>query len=317
MKGATLLPLTALTTGALASVLPSNPLTERQQCNGIAVTNRRTVPASTGLHQLSHPDLPPGGLTAQTSEYIFPPDAGAGTCAWSIDTGVKPNHNEYAPRLVALWDCIGAADRLADNPFASNYGCVQQVEPYPVDFDGNGHGTHTSATILGTQYGVAPAAKLIGIRALNAQGGGVLADVVSAIKLATFDAAERSVGARPSCPLGTACNLSLGVGLPFSILTLLDPTSDLHKAVNEAAAKGLFCAVAAGNSDQPVEIFTPANALDACTVGALDEANEKACFSNFGSAVDVWATGVRVLSAWINGTDGSVSSSFYQFVSGC
>jgi subtilisin family serine protease len=307
MKALTLLSLTCLAAESLALSLPGGGLFARQQCSAYTVTNELPYEAATGLHQLSHSDLPAGGLTDANSEYIFHPISGSGTCAWSIDTGVKPDHNEYFGRLLGLWDCIGATARLAADPTLPHHGCIEVQAPYPPGFDGNGHGTHTAATILGTQYGAAPSAKLVGVKVLNAQGGVAdFKDIAAAVRFAADHAKELSTGDNAPCFRGTACNLSLGIGLPIALL--FDPSSEVRKAVDAAADAGLFCAVAAGNSDLDTSLFVPASAPKACTVGALDEKNVKACFSNKGGLVDVWATGVNVLSAGIADEESTVCS---------
>lgn len=44
---------------------------------------------------------------------------------------------------------------------------------------------------------------------------------------------------------------------------------------------------------------SPASAPDAFTIAAIDRDNSRARFSNYGSAVDIFAPGVNILSAWI------------------
>ena len=293
-----LLPLLLLTafTSALPQPQTQNTEPTTPQCNGISISNTQ-ADAPHGLYQISHQDVPADGAV-DGSEYIVAPNPGEGTCAFAIDTGVRPDHNEYADRLIALWDCIGASsanDQSAQNKF----GCteINKDSDAANTIDGNGHGTHTAATILGTKYGVAKKAKLIGIRVLNAQGGGNTNDIAAGVKLAAKLHGELS---QPGgeCHKGTACNLSLGGGL---LASFLDGGSG-KQVLNDAADAGLFCAVAAGNSDSDAVFFTPASAFKACTVGALDSANEKACFSNYGDdVIDVWAPGVNVRSAFIGG----------------
>lgn len=83
-------------------------------------------------------------------------------------------------------------------------------------------------------------------------------------------------------------NLSLG--------GLFSPTT--NAAVAEAVAQGLFLSVAAGNSGLPTITASPASEKTVCTVGATDENDARASFSNFGLLVDVFAPGVDITSAW-------------------
>jgi subtilisin family serine protease len=277
------------------------------QCSGTVVTNKQTN-APHGLYQISHKDLHSGGIALNNSEYMFAPNPGKDTCAYVIDTGILPDHSEYATRVLALWDCLDAGNSSDATDGSKNYGCRLVLKDddgkWPSNFDGNGHGTHTAGTVLGKTYGVAKEAKLIGIKVLDANGAGSTDDIKSAVRLAAKDAKERSQPGR-DCTKGTACNLSLGSGLVGTVLSFLGGAG--VKVVNEAADAGLFCAVAAGNSDALAEFSNPANEIKACTVGALNPQNYKACFSNYGEVVDVWAPGVNVTSAFKDGPNSKVT----------
>jgi len=58
-------------------------------------------------------------------------------------------------------------------------------------------------------------------------------------------------------------------------------------------AAGLFVAVAAGNSNDDTQFYSPASEPTACTVGATDSSDTKASFSNYGNLIDVHAPGVQ------------------------
>jgi subtilisin family serine protease len=122
---------------------------------------------------------------------------------------------------------------------------------------------------------------------LNSGGSGTTAGVIAGIDFVTTDAPTRS------CPNGTVANMSLGGGK--------------STAINSAAAalvkSGVFLAVAAGNSDDDSSFYSPASEATACTVGATDVTDTRAWFSNYGTAVDVFAPGVDVLSSWIGGVN--------------
>lgn len=105
-----------------------------------------------------------------------------------------------------------------------------------------------------------------------------------------------------NCPRGVVVNMSLGSGRLQSI--------------NDGAAaivrSGIFLAVAAGNGDQfgrPLNADTqsPASEPLVCTVGATDSQDRVASFSNFGASVDIYAPGVSVLSASLNGRTATLS----------
>jgi subtilisin family serine protease len=153
-------------------------------------------------------------------------------------------------------------------------------------FDGNGHGTHVAGTIGSATYGVAPAAELFGVKVLSDSGSGSYDDVIAGIDWVAANAPENSVA-----------NLSLG-----------GPASQaVDDAVNALADSGVFVAVAAGNESQNANNVSPARAEGVATVGASDRNDATAYFSNFGSAVDIYAPGVAIESTVPGGGVSSLS----------
>jgi hypothetical protein len=55
--------------------------------------------------------------------------------------------------------------------------------------------------------------------------------------------------------------------------------------------------VAAGNENMPAVLGIPAGVTEAITVAATDSEDRRASFSNYGSAVDIFAPGVNIVSA--------------------
>jgi len=88
-------------------------------------------------------------------------------------------------------------------------------------------------------------------------------------------------------------------------------------AINSAAAAavqaGVFMAVAAGNSNDDANFYSPASEASVCTVGATDVDDSRAWFSNYGTLVDVFGPGVDILSTWIGGPNATVSFSYPPF----
>ena len=83
-------------------------------------------------------------------------------------------------------------------------------------------------------------------------------------------------------------------------MSLGGPQSDAFNAAVAAAYEaGVLSVVAAGNSADEAVWYSPASAPEAITVGATDNTNARAYFSNYGVLLDVFAPGVDVLSAWI------------------
>jgi subtilisin family serine protease len=93
------------------------------------------------------------------------------------------------------------------------------------------------------------------------------------------DAQERK------CISRSVINLSVG-GPRFEPVNL---------AVANAVAAGLPVVVAAGNYGKDAAQYSPASEASAITVGAIDDKDRR--WGNWGTAIDVFAPGVNVLSA--------------------
>jgi subtilisin family serine protease len=148
--------------------------------------------------------------------------------------------------------------------------------------DCNGHGTHVAGTVAGKTYGVAKNATVVAVRVLDCAGSGFSSSVVAGINWA--------VASHPGGP--GIINLSLGGGANSAVDT----------AVAAATQAGLVVVVAAGNSGADACQFSPARAPSAITIGATDQSDNRASYSNFGSCVDMYAPGSGITSAWISGS---------------
>ncbi|ROT36137.1 cephalosporin C acetylhydrolase, partial [Sodiomyces alkalinus F11] len=205
---------------------------------------------------------------AGATSYAYDSSAGAGTCAYVVDTGIDVNHPDFNGR--ATW---GGNFVDTDNT------------------DGDGHGTHVAGTIGGTTFGVAKQTSLYAVKVLDANGFGTIAGVMAGMEFTVTDSPSRS------CPSGVVVNMSLGGGY----------SATLNAAAAAVVNAGLFLAVAAGNEAQDAGNVSPASEVSACTVGATTSFDSLASFSNFGSVVDILAPGDNVESALPGGSSGSFS----------
>jgi subtilisin family serine protease len=187
---------------------------------------------------------------------------GSGVTAYVIDTGILPTHNEFGGRAAVAADFVGDGQN---------------------GIDCNGHGTHVAGTIGGSTYGVAKGVTIRAVRVLDCSGSGSTSGVISGVDWVTANHATPSVA-----------NMSLGGGVQTS----------LDAAVRNSINSGVTYAIAAGNGDQfgnPIDANnqSPARVREAITVGAVDSSDTPASFSNYGTAVDIFAPGVNITSAWI------------------
>ncbi|MEE1781106.1 S8 family peptidase [[Kitasatospora] papulosa] len=152
--------------------------------------------------------------------------------------------------------------------------------------DCNGHGTHVAGTVAGATYGVAPAASLVPVRVLDCEGSGTWAGIIAGLDWIAQNAEQPAV-----------VNASLGG--PAS--------SAVDDAFDALAAEGTLPVVAAGNEDQDACDVSPARADGVLAVGASDNRDRQATFSNWGTCVWLYAPGVDIVSAKLGGGSTTLS----------
>ncbi len=170
----------------------------------------------------------------------------------------------------------------ADHPFLS--GRVLTGRGY--DFvnmdhdatDDHYHGTHVAGTVAD---GTLPNVKILPVKVLNNIGSGTDAEICLGIDYAVEQGAD-------------VINLSLG-GQGDSEM--------MRDAIERATAAGVIVCVSAGNENADAADYHPANVECAVTVGALDQANDRASFSNYGELVDLAAPGVGIVSSVPHGVN--------------
>lgn len=222
-----------------------------------------------------------------------------------IDTGIKQGRADL--NVIAHVDCMGETAT-----------CV------PGGDDGHGHGTHVAGTAAALDdrsevVGVAPGARLHGVKVLNDNGSGTTETVIRGLDYVAANASSIDVA-----------NMSLGGACVRAVFLVpcddepCDVTTDAeHKAVCNVVEAGVTIAVAAGNSQRDAQHYAPAAYDEVITVSAHadfdgepgglgqdvyqfsscteDEDDSFACFSNFGDDVDLTAPGVGILSLTLGG----------------
>lgn len=239
-------------------------------------------------------------IATPTMDAYFPHDKGyegKGITVAVIDTGVAPHDDLTRPnnRIIGFKDLILNRD---------------------IPYDDNGHGTHVSGIIAGNGFsskgkymGVAPKANILGIKALNQDGGGNISDIIAAIAyiVETKDKYNTKI-------------INLSLGTPANSSCSKDP---LCKAVKMAVDAGLIVVTAAGNSGPSSgTILSPGISKDVITVGAVDDKrtidtsdDTIAPFSSRGPTLeglikpDVVAPGVNINSLSNNNLNGYSSLS--------
>jgi thermitase len=180
-----------------------------------------------------------------------------------LDSGVDLSHPDLAGKLVPGYDFVNG-----------------DASPQ----DDNGHGTHVAGIAAASANngigvaGVSWGARIMPVKVLNAGGNGTFADVAAGIAWAADNGAQ-------------VINLSVGGASSSAVL---------RDAVNDAYDKGVVLVAAAGNTGSGVILY-PARYPNVIAVGAVDGANNRAGFSNFGPELDLVAPGSSIYSTIIGG----------------
>ncbi|GMT97457.1 hypothetical protein KH5H1_15760 [Corallococcus caeni] len=200
-----------------------------------------------------------------------------------VDTGITA-HPDLNSRVLQGVDLISSS---------ANAGDGDGVDADPTD---NGkdlpnggssyHGTHVAGTIgAASNNGVGVAGvtwsgrNILPVRVLGTQGGS-LADIIAGV---TWASGGNVTGVRANTTPARVINMSLGGNG--------SPSAEMQTAINAATARGAILVVAAGNENANTSTSFPCNQQNVICVGAVRFNGKRASYSNFGTAVDIMATG--------------------------
>jgi subtilisin family serine protease len=186
---------------------------------------------------------------------------GAGVRVAILDTGVLARHPALIGHLMPGYNALSPRDAPDDVPDGATNAAV-------------GHGT----MIAGLVARIAPGAKIVPIRVLNADGIGTIFSVVAGLHYAVTH------GVR-------VVNMSFGA---------TQPSDALENAVQEANRAGVVVVAAAGNNDNSAPYY-PAALGNVLTVAGVEWNDVKSVYSNYGDYVGVVAPGSGIRSAYWTG----------------
>ncbi len=196
-----------------------------------------------------------------------PPNTGEGVIVAIIDTGIDYTHPDLAGAYVLGYDFVNKDwDPLDDNGHGTHVaGIIAAADDGP-----NSGGGNTSGLSV---VGVSPGVSLYIAKSLNAQGTGSTSNVVAAIDAA----AKYGVNV-----------VNMSFGSPVSSKTM-------SAACDAAYRAGVLLVAASGNEAAPW-LDTPARYSSVVSVGAINEADARASFSNYSKNLEMCAPGVDILS---------------------
>jgi thermitase len=199
-------------------------------------------------------------LDAVNADAAHAVSVGAGVVVAVIDSGVQGSHPDLVGSVIDGPDFI-------DGDLTPN--------------DQEGHGTNVAGIIVAHAdngigiEGAAPGAKVLAIRALDANNRGTTNQEAAAIDAAVARGAQ-------------VINLSLSAGP--NVVTTLTPDDALVKAIERAARLGIVIVAAAGNDGVPL-CAQPLLATKILCVGAVNRARKRTAYSNYAVRVDIVAPG--------------------------
>jgi len=209
-------------------------------------------------------------IGAPTGWAALPPNAAPVTVA-VIDSGICADHPDLVGRVLPGWDFV-ENDADPQDPFG--HGCAV-ASVIAAAHDGAG------------MAGVAPHARILPLRVLDAQGIGTYSSVAAAITMAA------DLGA-------PVINLSLGGASPSTVM---------QNAVDYAAARGATLIAAAGNTGGSV--LYPAAFAPVVAVASVDQNLQRSSFSSHGPEIDLYAPGRDILAAQPRGGYAALSGTSF------
>ena len=200
---------------------------------------------------------------------LLAPHLGAGVTVAVIDTGLDLKHPQFQGHLApaADWYDFLGADSVAQEEGDSST-------------EGYGHGTAVASLMLQ----VAPHATILPLRVIAPNGTASADTVARAIDYAVAHGAD-------------VINLSIVSGVD----------STLSTAIGNAAAKGIYVTMAAGNQGTNPVMYPSRFAGQNSTlgqyslsVGSIETSNVQSDFSNYGNQLEVLAPGRLLTTAYPN-----------------
>ena len=165
-----------------------------------------------------------------------------------------------------------------------------------------GHGTETSSVIAGTTVGVAKLANIKAIKVLDCSGNGKNSDLIRGLDFILNDRGTSfgNLFSFRDKETASVINMSLG-GNNRSVA--------LDSAIAAVVEQGIPVVVAAGNEDADACSKSPAGNPFVLTVGATSSTDQRSSYSNYGTCINLFAPGDKILAASNTGpTDYSMPS---------
>ena len=264
---------------------------------GIAALTGAAAPASAGAQVRAAEQ---GELRAIEAPASWRLSKGRGVTVAVLDTGVDAAAADLAGSVITGPDYTVGADPPGYQPPHLHGTFIASL------IAGHGSGPGRAGGVIG----VAPAARVLSVRVILDDQEPGLGVYNSSPRYA--DAVDN--GIRYATQHGAAViNMSLGTG---------EPTRDMQAALGYAVSHGVLVVASAGNSGRPGQRYTPysypASFAGVISVAAVNDAGQRASFSDRNSSVVLSAPGVGIIGAGPGGSylEASGTSPASAFVAG-
>ncbi len=225
---------------------------------------------------------------------------GKGVSVCVLDTGINYSHPNLGNCSTAEF-LAGSCKKVPFGfDFANNDNDPMDDHYHPVS--GHSHGSHCSGIIASdhnTYRGVAPDTKILAIKVCYNSGGCALGDIAQGVDWCISNKNTYNVSA-----------ISISIGTKdFHSSTYCDNYFPaLSNAINTAHASGIPVFISSGNELDKDEISFPSCVTNATAIGAVDDSDNDASFSNFAPILNFFAPGVSIISTVRGGSFGLFAS---------
>ncbi len=189
---------------------------------------------------------------------------GKGQTVCVVDSGIDYNHPDVAGNYIGGYDFVN-----------------EDADP----LDDNGHGTYVSGIVAG----IAKDSKILVAKAFNGSGAGYESDILEAIDYCINNRDTYNV---------SVMLMAFGGG-EFNTSCYCDSNLVANES-NFAVSQGIFAVAASGN-DGDAYLKAPACGTNVTSVGAVDENDSVADFTNIEPLLDLLAPGVDIQAANMGG----------------
>ena len=304
-------------TGLLATWFKDDPrIKSIEESQYFSMMDRQNFPPK-HLDRIDQRNLP------LTNTFTWSLD-GTGVIAYILDSGCNFDHPNFEGRVSPVNKLDNFGNPIPGVPFDPFFDSLELIGPEHPDFgdaqtrltqlrgsDELGHGTHVAGLAGSATFGVAKKVTLKTARIFGKFGSTGTGTILAGIDAILADFVESGADS-------AVCNMSFGAGISQTPPVPPPGSTPLEQGVLSLVNAGITVVAAAGNGGTEANFTTPPSLDELITVGAVDQDDSAANFTNFGnpetfsppegfgfpdfiasntgSAVDIFSPGTNIVS---------------------